>query len=89
MLLAAVVGVGGGLVAAWGVGRGRLPRGVPAREAAPPDLLGSALVILAISALSLGVVKGDAWQWDSTPVIACYVLAATTLVVFVQASPQS
>jgi EmrB/QacA subfamily drug resistance transporter len=49
-----------------------------------PDLLGSALLAIAIGAVALGIVKGDEWGWTSLAVAACAavaVLAGTAVVV--------
>jgi len=48
-----------------------------------PDLLGGLVLALAISALVLGVVKGQEWGWTSTRVIVCFALAVLLGVYFV------
>ncbi|MEY2453140.1 MAG: hypothetical protein QOD92_2714 [Acidimicrobiaceae bacterium] len=41
-----------------------------------PDLLGIALVSLAVAALALGITQGDAWGWSSGRVLATFAVAA-------------
>ncbi len=49
---------------------------------ARPDLLGSALIVLGIGVLSLGLVKAPEWGWESARTIAAFVLAASSLAGF-------
>jgi hypothetical protein len=42
-----------------------------------PDMFGSSMLIVAIGALSLGLVKGPDWGWSDVKIIACW--AATVL----------
>ena len=44
-----------------------------------PDALGSALLIVAVGALALGIVKGSDWGWDSARVLASLGVAAVLL----------
>jgi EmrB/QacA subfamily drug resistance transporter len=37
-----------------------------------PDLLGAAVLALAIASLVLGIVKGEEWGWTSAEVLACF-----------------
>jgi EmrB/QacA subfamily drug resistance transporter len=46
-----------------------------------PDLLGSLLLIVAIGALTLGLVKGPDWSWDSRP-LGAFASAAVLLGLF-------
>ncbi len=48
-----------------------------------PDLTGALLFALAISALVLGVVKGQEWGWGSPRIIGSFVLAVVLVAVFV------
>jgi EmrB/QacA subfamily drug resistance transporter len=41
----------------------------------PPDLLGVALLSLAVAALALGITQGDDWGWGSAPVLLTLVAA--------------
>ncbi|MFI6448134.1 MFS transporter [Kitasatospora sp. NPDC050543] len=56
------------------------PRVLPAvrgRDAGPlPDLLGAVLLTAAIAALAVGLVKAEAWGWDSARVIGSLLAAA-------------
>jgi EmrB/QacA subfamily drug resistance transporter len=47
-----------------------------------PDLLGSALIILAIGVLALGLVKAPAWGWGSARTITAFVVAVIGLSAF-------
>jgi EmrB/QacA subfamily drug resistance transporter len=44
-----------------------------------PDALGTALLIVAVGALALGIVKGSDWGWDSARVLASLGVAAVLL----------
>jgi NTE family protein len=48
-----------------------------------PDLLGGAVLALAIAALVLGVVKGQEWSWGSARVIGAFVAALVLGVYFI------
>jgi EmrB/QacA subfamily drug resistance transporter len=48
-----------------------------------PDLLGAALLALALGLLALGIVEGDDWGWGSARVIGSFVLSALLLAVVV------
>jgi EmrB/QacA subfamily drug resistance transporter len=41
-----------------------------------PDLLGVALLSLAVASLALGITQGEDWGWSSAPVLAALALAA-------------
>ena len=47
-----------------------------------PDLLGSALIVLGIGVLSLGLVKAPEWGWGSARTIAAFALATAGLAGF-------
>lgn len=47
-----------------------------------PDLPGSALIVLAVGVLALGLVKAPDWGWGDTRTIAALALAAVGLAVF-------
>ena len=48
-----------------------------------PDALGVVLLVAGVALLSLGIVKGEDWGWDSARVIGSLVLAVALLVMFV------
>jgi EmrB/QacA subfamily drug resistance transporter len=48
-----------------------------------PDAIGVALLIAGVALLSLGIVKGEDWGWDSARVIGSLVLAVIALAAFV------
>jgi EmrB/QacA subfamily drug resistance transporter len=48
-----------------------------------PDALGVALLIVGVSLLSLGIVKGEDWGWGSGRVVGSLVAAAAVLAAFV------
>ena len=60
-----------------------VPNALYDRTARIPDLFGSLMLILAISAISLGLVKGQDWGWGSTQVIACWPIAAAAAAAFI------
>lgn len=47
-----------------------------------PDMLGSALIVLAIGVLALGLVKAPAWGWGSARTITAFTVATLGLVAF-------
>src|SRR6185437_2684369 len=47
-----------------------------------PDMLGSALIVLAIGVLSLGLVKAPTWGWGSARTITAFILSIVGLVTF-------
>lgn len=47
-----------------------------ARSTPLPDLLGAAVLTVAIGALALGLVKGPDWGWAGTPVLTALLVAA-------------
>lgn len=58
------------LAAAW-----VLPDTRHDRAAAPPDLFGGLLAVVAIGALALGLVQGPAWGWGGARVIGGFLVA--------------
>lgn len=48
-----------------------------------PDLLGTALLILSVSSLSLGLVKTNAWGWTGTKTLTAFAVSAVAAVWFV------
>jgi EmrB/QacA subfamily drug resistance transporter len=53
-----------------------VPDSREARRTPLPDLLGAAILAVAIGALALGLVQGPDWGWTSTAVVGSIVLAA-------------
>jgi EmrB/QacA subfamily drug resistance transporter len=51
-----------------------------------PDALGSALLVLGVGALALGVVKGQSWGWDGGRVLGAIAGGLVILVLFVARS---
>src|SRR5256714_6467829 len=69
-------------IGALAVGLRLLPS--PAPERGPlPDLLGSFWIAAAIGAVSLGLVKGQAWGWGSGRIVGSFVAAVLLGVFFV------
>lgn len=64
------------------LGRRSLPASVPVRDAALPDLAGSLLVMVAMTALSLGIVQGRTWGWSHAGVLGAFALAAVLIPLF-------
>src|SRR3954452_2719348 len=50
------------------------------------DILGIVLLVAGVGLLSLGIVKGHDWGWDSAPVVGSLVASALALVAFVARS---
>ncbi|MFI9504554.1 MFS transporter [Nocardia sp. NPDC052566] len=48
-----------------------------------PDLLGAAVLAVAVGALSLGMVKGNEWSWTDAVIVAAFVVAVLGLALFV------
>ena len=51
-----------------------------------PDLLGAAMLVVAVAALALGIVKAPGWGWASGRVLAAWSIAAAFAAVFVARS---
>jgi MFS family permease len=71
------------LAAAYALGRDSLPPSVPVREAALPDLPGALLLVVAMTALSLGIVQGRSWGWTHAGVLGAFAATAVLIPVFV------
>jgi EmrB/QacA subfamily drug resistance transporter len=69
-------------IGAFLAGRRFLPSPAPARGPLP-DLLGSLWLAGAVGALSLGLVKGQAWGWGSSRIVWAFVAAVIFGVAFV------
>ncbi len=70
-------------IVAWLAGRRALPDDRPAEAVARPDLAGMALIIVGLSALSLGIVQGRSWGWLSAGVLGAFAATAMTVPMFV------
>jgi EmrB/QacA subfamily drug resistance transporter len=57
----------------------RLLRETRNADAVLPDALGSALMVVGVGALALGIVKGSDWGWDSARVLGSLGIAAVVL----------
>ena len=53
-----------------------------ARESGVPDLLGGALLIVAIGSLALALVQGPDWGWASARALTTFAISAVALVLF-------
>jgi MFS family permease len=69
-------------IAALVVGWRRLPR-VPGQPIERPDPLGVVLVTGGVAALTLGLVKGGDWGWDTTSVVLTLTGAGVLIALFV------
>src|SRR5262249_15116194 len=63
-----------------------VPRDEQEHDTRLPDLNGGALLIIAIAALNLGLVKGPDWGWGSARIVVAFAMAAAGLLVFVARS---
>ncbi|MFI1380249.1 DHA2 family efflux MFS transporter permease subunit [Embleya sp. NPDC020886] len=70
-------------VAAFVVARRLLPDLRDASAVRMPDPLGTAALVVAFGALSLGLVKGQEWAWTGTATLATFAVAAVGIAVFV------
>jgi EmrB/QacA subfamily drug resistance transporter len=64
-------------------GRRALPADVKAAPGPFPDVVGAALLIASISALTLSTIKGPEWGWDSGRVLGGFAAAAVLMALFV------
>jgi MFS family permease len=58
-------------------------------ETGIPDMLGGALLILGVGALSLALIQGPGWGWSGGRTIGCFAGAAVALALFVVRSRQA
>jgi len=65
-------------IAALIAGRRWLPR-VPGEGVGAPDLLGASLITAAVGAITLGLVNGGSWGWDSAATLAALAGGALAL----------
>ena len=65
-------------IAALIAGRRWLPR-VPGEGVGAPDLLGASLITAAVGAVTLGLVNGGSWGWDSAATLAALAGGALAL----------
>ncbi|MFD7439241.1 MFS transporter [Streptomyces sp. NPDC059861] len=63
-----------------------LPAGRRSPDTRLPDLLGGALLVVAIGALALGLVQGPEWGWTTGPTLAAFTLSATALMLCLRRS---
>lgn len=56
-----------------------LPGGRPDAGARLPDLVGGALLVVAIGTLALGLVQGPEWGWATAPTVGAFAAAAAAL----------
>lgn len=61
----------------------RVLRETPRIHERLPDLLGSALLVAGVGALTLGIVKSPAWGWGSVEAVGTFAVAVAALTVFV------
>jgi EmrB/QacA subfamily drug resistance transporter len=69
-------------LASWITGWRSLPENRVQRDGPLPDLLGAGLVVVALSALSFGILQSREWGWTSPGVFGSLVLAVTVVPVF-------
>ena len=59
------------------------------QPALPPDLIGALMIIVGVSALSLGLVQSDEWGWSNARTIGAFVVAVTLLSVLIARSARN
>lgn len=74
-----------GLVAVWAARHELVESRAPGRRMMP-DLVGAALLVLALGALNLGIVRSEDWGWTGTGTIACFAAAVVFTGLFVLSS---
>ncbi|MCF6378261.1 DHA2 family efflux MFS transporter permease subunit [Nocardioides KLBMP 9356] len=74
-----------GLVAFW-VARSQLVESRAPGVRRIPDLRGAILLIFALAALNLGIVRGNDWGWTSSDTVLTLAVSAVLLVLFVLSS---
>ncbi|MGW1542126.1 MFS transporter [Streptomyces sp. NPDC002309] len=63
-----------------------LPAGRQGADTRLPDLLGGALLVVAIGALALGLVQGPEWGWTAGSTLAAFAVSAAALVLCLRRS---
>jgi len=61
------------------VGAKMLRRTDQRQPALPPDFLGASMIVVGVSALSLGLVQSDEWGWSNARTIGAFVVAVVVL----------
>ncbi len=74
-----------GLVAVWAARHELVESRAPGRRMMP-DLVGAALLVLALAMLNLGIVKGSEWGWTSPAVLGSFAAALVLTALFVLSS---
>ena len=59
------------------------------RETRIPDLLGGALLVVAIGSLALGLVQGSVWGWGSSRTVVAFAVAVVAAVLFLVRSARA
>ncbi len=54
-----------------------------AKEKVPLDVAGAAILVIALGALTLGIIKGQDWGWWDQKTVACFIVAAPYFAAFV------
>jgi EmrB/QacA subfamily drug resistance transporter len=67
----------------WVTGWRSLPEGTKARSGPLPDGLGAGLVVVGLTAMSLGILEGRAWGWLDARILGAFVIAVLTVPAFV------
>ena len=67
----------------YGFGRTSLPRVAADRRAALPDVVGASIIVVMLTALSLGIVQGRAWGWASMRVDLAFAVALLMVPTFI------
>lgn len=71
-------------LAAFVTGVRSLPRGEARAEGPLPDSLGALIVVVGLSALSLGIVQSREWGWSDPRIVASFPVTLLALVLFVR-----
>jgi EmrB/QacA subfamily drug resistance transporter len=74
-----------GLVAVWAARHELVESRAPGRRMMP-DLVGAALLVLALGALNLGIIRSEDWGWTGIGTLVSFALAAVFTVLFVISS---
>ncbi|KAB7745607.1 DHA2 family efflux MFS transporter permease subunit [Nostocoides sp. F2B08] len=74
-----------GLVAVWAARHELVESRAPGRRMVP-DLVGAALLVLALGALNLGIIRSEDWGWTGPETIACFAAAIVLTGLFVISS---